>query len=340
MKKSNQLAGAVHRLVVESQVLRSNMLGDPTDRRVDVYVPAGRDGAGLPLLVDLVGFTAGGPAHTNWQAFRENVPERLDRLIGEGLMPPVVVAFPDCFTRMGGNQYVNSASTGAWADFLTGEMLAAVEGRFGCGGPGRRGVFGKSSGGYGAIVHALDHADVWAAAACHSGDMAFELCYLPDMPDVLRALARNQAGGGDGTIESWWTRFEAAAKPSDGAMKVVNILAMAAHYDPDPDAFLGLRIPVTNDTCEVIPERWASWLAHDPVVKLERQADALRGLKALYIDCGVNDQFNLVYGARRFHRRLDELGIAHRYEEFPDNHSAVDYRMDESLPFLAKALAG
>jgi len=28
------------------------------------------------------------------------------------------------------------------------------------------------------------------------------------------------------------------------------------------------------------------------------------------------------------------------YEEFPDDHSSVDYRMDVSLPFLAKALAG
>jgi S-formylglutathione hydrolase FrmB len=196
-------------------------------------------------------------------------------------------------------------------------------------------VFGKSSGGYGAIVHALDHPDVWAAAACHSGDMAFELCYLPDMPDVLRALAR-----GDGAIKTWWTRLEAARKPSDGAMKVINILAMAASYDPDPAEFLGMRLPVTHDTCELIAERWANWLAHDPVVKLESQGEGLRGLKALYIDCGVADQFNLLYGARRFKRRLDELSIPHRYEEFDDNHSAVDYRMDESLPFLARALTG
>ena len=103
---------------------------------------------------------------------------------------------------------------------------------------------------------------------------------------------------------------------------------------------MNVRLPVDPQTCEIIPERWANWLAHDPVVKLVRQSDALRGLKALYIDCGVNDQFNLLYGARRFKRRLDELSIAHRYEEFADNHSAVDYRMDESLPFLAKALAG
>jgi len=104
MRKSDHPAGIVHRLTVASGVLRGNLHGDSTERIVDIYVPAGHNGSELPLLVDLVGFTAGGPAHTNWVAFRENVPERLDRLIGEDLMPPVVVAFPDCFTRLGGNQ--------------------------------------------------------------------------------------------------------------------------------------------------------------------------------------------------------------------------------------------
>ena len=307
MRKSPHSAGLVRRIKVESQRLANNLLGDPTARAVDVYLPAGHDGDGLPLLVDLVGFTAGGPAHTNWTAFRENVPERLDRLIGEGKMSPVVVAFPDCFTRLGGNQYVNSAAMGDWADFLTRDMVPAVEGAFHCGGQGRRGIFGKSSGGYGAIVHALDHPDVWAAAACHSGDMAFELCYLPDIPSCLRALAR-----AENSIEAWWRKFEAAAKPSEGAMKVVNILAMAASYDPDPEAFLGLRLPVSLDRCEIIPERWANWLAHDPLVKAVRQGDNLRQLKALYVDCGADDQFNLVYGARRFRRGLEARGIAHR----------------------------
>ena len=114
--------------------------------------------------------------------------------------------------------------------------------------------------------------------------MGFELCYLPDMPGVLRALA--------------------------------------------------------SDTCEIIEERWANWLRQDPVVAIETQADNLRRLKALYIDCGERDHFNPLYGARRFVRRLDELGIAHRYEEFPDNLTGVDYQMDESLLFLAQALSG
>ena len=333
MRKFAGPAGSVSRLAVESTVLKTNMLGDPTTRDVDVYVPAGHDGRGLPLLVDLVGFTGSGLSHTNWVGFRENLPERLDRLIGEARLPPVVVAFPDCFTRLGGNQYINSAAMGAWEDFLLHEMLPTIEQRFGCGGDGRRGVFGKSSGGYGAITHALRHADIWSAAACHSGDMGFELCYLPDMPAALRALS-----GVDNSIERWWQQLESAQKHPEGAFKVFNVLAMAASYDPDPTQYLGMRLPVTSDTCELIDERWANWLRHDPVVALESQSDNLRRLKALYLDCGDKDQFNLLYGARRFVRRLNELGIAHRYEEFADNHTGVDYRMDISLPFLVEAL--
>jgi S-formylglutathione hydrolase FrmB len=333
MRKFFGPMGSVSRLTIESEVLRGNILGDPTTRAVDVYVPAGHDGRGLPLLVELVGITSSGLSQTNWAAFRENMPERLDRLIGEQRMPPVVVAFPDCFTRIGGNQYINSAATGAWEDVLIKEMLPAIEQRFGCGGPGRRGVYGKSSGGYGAIMHALRHSGIWSAAACHSGDMGFELCYLPDMPATLRALA-----GAGNSIEQWWRKVEDATKRPDGTFTTMNILAMAASYDPDPAEFLGMRLPVTFDTCEVIEDRWANWMRHDPVVAVETLGDNLRNLKALYIDCGERDQFNLLYGARRLARRLRELDVTHRYDEFSDNHSGVEYRMDESLPFLVHAL--
>ncbi len=190
MRKTDGARGTVHRLMLDSKVLQTNMLGDPTERVIDVYVPAGHDGSGLPLLVDIVGFTAGGPAHTNWKNFGENMPERLDRLIAEGAMAPCVVAFPDCFTKLGGNQYINSAAIGRWADFLIEECVPFVEREFGCGGTGKRGLFGKSSGGYGAIAHALLYPDFWAAAACHSGDMGFELAYLPEFPRLLRKLCQ------------------------------------------------------------------------------------------------------------------------------------------------------
>jgi hypothetical protein len=328
-------AGTIHRLTLDSAVLKGNLLGDPSLRAIDVYVPHGHDGRGLPLLVDLVGFTAGGPVHTNWKNFGENVPERLDRLIASGAMPPAVVAFPDCFTRLGGNQYVNSSAMGRWDDFLLKEAVPFVERTFGCGGAGKRGVFGKSSGGYGAMVHALLHPDFWSAAAVHSGDMGMELMYRHEFVPVLRALAKN---GGD--IKLWVDSFWESKKFKDSDTHVIMILAQAASFDPDPSQPYGIRLPVTLDTCEIIPERWKNWLAWDPLSLVEKHGPGMKQLKALYIDCGDVDQYNLVYGARRMTRALKAMAVPHIYEEFPDNHSAVDYRMDVSLPFLARALAG
>ena len=85
--------GQVHRLTLTSEVLAGNLLGDPVERELHVYTPAGyTEGVRLPLLVDVVGFTGSGMSHTNWRPFTENVPERLDRLIGDGKMGPVAVA--------------------------------------------------------------------------------------------------------------------------------------------------------------------------------------------------------------------------------------------------------
>jgi hypothetical protein len=98
MRKFFGPMGSVTLVTIESQALTSNMLGDPSVRVVDVYVPAGHDGQGLPLLVDLVGFTSSGLSPPNWVGFRENLPERLDRLIGDLRMPPsspFPIASPD-----------------------------------------------------------------------------------------------------------------------------------------------------------------------------------------------------------------------------------------------------
>jgi enterochelin esterase-like enzyme len=328
-------AGTVKRLSLESDVLKGNPLGDSTSRIIDIYVPSGQDGTGLPLLVDLVGFTAGGPAHTNWRNFTENVPEQADRLIASGAMPACVIAFPDCFTKLGGNQYINSAGIGRWADFLLQEAVPFVERSFGCGGASKRGVFGKSSGGYGAMVHALLYPDFWAGAACHSGDMGFELLNIPEMPRVLRTLAKN-----GGSIKTWLETFFAKRKVKDDDIHVLMTLAMCATYDPDPAEFMGVRLPVDAQTCEFIPERWANWMKWDPLTLVESHHAGLKRLKALFIDCGDVDQYNLVYGARRMHRALERHGVPHTYEEFPDDHSGIDYRMDRSLPLLAKALTG
>ena len=332
--KSGLQRGSVSTLWLDSMLLHDNFLGDDPRRRVDVYVPHGHDGKGLPLLVDLVGFLSGGPVHANWKSFGENLPERLDRLIADGAVPPVVVAMPDCFTRLGGNQYINSAVIGPWADVLRQEVVPLVERHFSCGGNGKRGVFGKSSGGYGAIVHALLYPDFWSAAACHSGDMGFELMFFGEFAGVLRTL-----GAYDMNIRAWLDNFFSKHKQKSHDLHTLLLLAMCASFDPDTSVPYGIRLPVDTHTCELIPERWHNFLRWDPLRLAEEHGAGLKKLKALFIDCGTFDQYNLLYGARRMHRQLEQRGIAHVYEEFKDDHSSIDYRLDRSLPLLVKALS-
>lgn len=328
--------GSLRTLFIEGKSLAGNLLEDDIRRRVDVYVPAGHTGAGLPLLVDLAGFTSSSLAHVGWRNYGENLPERLDRLIGSGEMAPVVMAFPDSFTRLGGNQFVDSIAMGNWEQFLIDDMLPVIEETFGCGGTGKRGLFGRSSGGYGSIVHGIRHGgDVWSAVACHSGDMDFPLMYRAEFCNTLRTLEKY-----DFSIEAFIGAFEKGPKASGSDWGAMMMLAQCASFDPDPSSFCGIRLPVTTDTCELIPERWSNWLRWDPLqmVEDEKGLDHLQKLKCLFVDCGTYDQYNLLYGARIMHRKLETAGISHIYEEFPDNHSSLDYRFDRSWPLLASAL--
>lgn len=333
--KAHYPKGKLVSLTIAGSHLANNRLGDPTDRECPVYLPPGSDGAGLPLLIDLAAYTSSGLAHIAWRNFGENLPQRLDRLIGAGTVPPVVVAMPDCFTALGGNQYLNNPVMGDWEDFLIADLLPAVEQRFGCGGLGRRGLFGKSSGGYGALVNAMRHSDVWSAAACHAGDMGFELVYGGEFPAVLRRLAKF-----DGDPEAFLDHFMQQQSPTGGDIMALMLLAMAVSYDPDPDAPYGVRLPVDPHSCTLIPERWQAWLELDPLQMVGEHIKSLSALKGLWIDCGLDDQYNLLYGARRLHAQLNALGVNHHYEEFEGTHSGIDFRLDESLPFLCRALDG
>ena len=323
---------------IDSAALAGNLLGDPSTRTVDVYLPAGYDDTDqtYPLFVALAAFTGSGLKLHAWQGFAESVPQRVDRLVADGEMGPVVVVFPDGFTSLGGNQYVNTEALGHWEDFLLDEMIPAVESRFRVDtDPASRAVFGKSSGGYGALIQGLLHAGSWGAVACHSGDMGFDTIYRHDFPRVLGVLARY-----NGDPAAFVREVQQAERVSGDQMCTLMVLAMAASYDPDPSKPFGIRLPVDQHSGETIDERWSRWLAHDPLHLVEREEcrTALGSLRGVFIDCGTQDQYFLQYPARVLARRLGELGIAHTYEEFEGTHSGIDHRMDRSLPFLYKAV--
>jgi enterochelin esterase-like enzyme len=65
----------------------------------------------------------------------------------------------------------------------------------------------------------------------------------------------------------------------------------------------------------------------------------LKRLKFIYLDCGTQDEFNLHWGARILHSKLESKNIKHYYEEFNDGHIHTSYRYDHSLPKIYSALS-
>jgi S-formylglutathione hydrolase FrmB len=365
LKRPHWKPGSLVVLEHESRTLRDNPLGDPYVRKLAVWLPpqyeqGGTRGLGrrFPVFYDLVGFTGSGLSHVAWKNFSENVPERAARLVHQRRMGPAIVAFPDCFTALGGNQYVNSSAIGNYADYLTREIVPYVDREFRTlASRDHRGCFGKSSGGYGAILHGMRYPTTWGAVADHSGDAYFEFVYWHDWPNTLNELAkyrgrarrsgpfdvkkaekRADRGRDDGRVKRFLEAVWKKPKLSRAEGLCIMNLCMAATYDPDPRAPNGFYLPVNLETGEIIPERWNRWRANDPVNLVARYRENLRSLRGIYIDCGWRDQFHIHYGSRILSKRLREAGIEHVYEEFDDDHSDIDYRMDVSLPFLYRAL--
>ena len=363
LKRPQGKPGSLIVLEHDSRLLRGNPLGDPHVRPLGIWLPPQYDAEPrrrFPVLYDLVGFTGSGLAHAAFKPFGDNLPERAARLIHEGKMAPAILVFPDCFTALGGNQYVNSPAVGPYADYLVKELIPFVDREFRTRADrAHRGCFGKSSGGYGAIVHAMKHPEAWGAIANHSGDSAFDFVYWHDWPNTLNELSRYRKprreagrydalresrrrglaeGRDDGRVRRFLDAVGKREKLSHAEGHAIMNLCMAATYDPDPRAPNGFRLPFNLESGEVIPARWKRWQANDPVHLVARHRAALKTMRGIWIDCGWRDQYHIHYGTRQLSARLAAAGIRHVYEEFDDNHSDIDYRMDRSLPFLTRVL--
>ncbi len=363
LKRPKGDPGKVVLLEHVSSILKDNPLGDPYARKLGVWLPPQYDAAPnrrFPVLFDLVGYTGSGFSHLAWKNFSENLPERAARLIHEAKMGPAILVFPDCFTALGGNQYVNSSAIGNYADYLTRELIPFVDREFRTlASREHRGCFGKSSGGYGAILHGMKYARYWGAIADHSGDAFFDFVYWHDWPNTLDELAKYREpkrkpgpydalkesrrkglaeGRDDGRIKAFLKRISQKEKVSGAEVHALMNLCMAATYDPDPRAPNGFRVPFNLESGEPLEQRWKQWRKHDPINLVAQYRRSLKTLKGIYIDCGWKDQYHIHYGSRLLSARLAAAGIRHTYEEFDDNHSDIDYRMDVSLPFLYRAL--
>ena len=334
------LAGSLDSLVVESELLAGNPLGDPARRPLYVYRSPGVEldhPKPLPVVYFIQGFTGQLDMLYNRDPFQPTVIERIDAMFATGDCPPAIVAFVDCWTSYGGSQFLNSTSTGRYQDYLCDEVVAFVDDRY----PtladrDHRGLTGKSSGGYGAMVVPMMRPDVFGALASHAGDALFEVCYAPEFRRTARLL-RDQF---EGSWEVFFDRLrEARNFDFDRFGPPFEDYGYAACYTPDPERPGQALLPFETETGRLVDDVWERWLELDPVRMAAGHREALRSMRRIYLDSGKSDEYHLDLGATAFAGELSKLGVEHTLELFDGKHGGITWRYPGAVRELVLALS-
>jgi S-formylglutathione hydrolase FrmB len=331
------IQGSTGQVSLESAILKGNPWGDPHVRDLAYYLPPSGRTEGLPLLVQLPGFTgAGWMEFLRRGPFQETLVQLLDRMIRSGECPEAVLISPDCLTSLGGSQYVNSTATGRYADYVAKELVPWAREKFRT---GSTGVLGQSSGGFGAIHLGIEFPGVFQAVGSSAGDAAFEYSYLPDFPKAFREF-RN-VGGPEKWMEQLFTDPSVLKGPLEASGSALNTLAMASCYSPSSSSAGGFELPIDLESGALLPEVWARWLAFDPVLRLsdDRVQTALRGMRSVHVTGSDADQWFLDVGARMFAAEARRVNVPVRHEEFPGTHFARNPRFAALYPRMVRALS-
>jgi hypothetical protein len=318
-----------------SEALRGNPLGDPHERPLWVWVPEDASRR-YPSVYVIQGMTGMANAWFNVEPFTTSYPDRI-----ASLDPQAVVVLVDAFTKLGGSQYVDSAGIGRYHTYLCDEIVPYVDAHF----PtladrAHRGIQGKSSGGYGAMLTPLLRPDLFGGLATHAGDALFEVCYSRDFAPAARALREKYGGSFDAFWRDFYSGRPVFSSPSDELL--VNTYAMCAAYSSNSDG--SIDVPFDIETGEIVPEVWQRWLRYDPVLLAREPAhrETLRTMRAVWIDSGSTDDYLLDLGAIAFHREVVAAGTpADRvhFELFPGTHRGLTWRYPLSLAFLVERLS-
>jgi enterochelin esterase family protein len=326
-----------------SRLLAGNPLGDPSVREAGVYLPASYQAnrtRRYPTIYFLHGFTGAGPSTLMQRSpWLPSLDQRINQVIERGEMQEAIVVFPDCFTRYGGSQYVDSPAIGRYQSYFTDELVPFIDARYRTlPERGGRALVGKSSGGYGSLVIGMRRPDLWNAIGSHAGDSAFDLCYARELPSVVLALQR---AGGIAKFLAW---FEAQPIKPGFTIDVMSNLCCAAAWSPrarGPYGFgKGFDLPIDLETGAFIPELWDRWLAADPVRMLDdkRHLDALRSMHTVFLDAGKSDEYMLQLGARQLAHKLRSAKANVVHEEFDGGHMNTAFRYERSFALLSRAL--
>lgn len=318
----------IETLVIESQVLKHNPLRDPSRRYNPVLVP--KSPGPWPVVVILAGFSSNAPFYLNAKYNETNAVQVIDQTFTRGEAPEALYLFVDALTSWGGSQFINSAATGRYEDYILEELLPALKARYPVSSdPSGWCVTGGSSGGYGALHLGSKHPDVFGKIAAVAPDSFFEASLLPDFYHALPLWEKYQESGIKALEELRLGRLQ----KNKNWHQILNAFGMAACYAAKGNHG-DFEFPVHAKSGERNRRVWEKYLEQDPVHFLDLRQEALKKISGIYLDVGTRDGFHLQYGVRQISQVLKKHNVDHEVVEFDGTHFDISDRRVEVWKWL------
>ena len=316
---------------IESDHLATNMLGDPSERDLFVYLPPAYHDSSqrYPVAYLLHAFGSSAALQVNPSLDRERwVPpleDVLDPVFARMGVPPMIVVVPDGWTSYGCSQWVDSPVSGYFEQYLLHKVVEHIDRNYRTIPQSEsRGVFGFSSGGSGAWNVASRNPDTFGAIAMLSGDSYLDLTHRGFLYEYLNSIWPDAPNG-----------------PIEGNHLSQLVYAYSACYSPNEDnPPFWVDLPVAHPSGELIQAVWDRWLSFDPVVNWRDRTENLSKLTGILLDVGCNDDNQLQWGHRLLSHQLREAGICHESYEHSGNHGGRSReRYQVALQWMAQVLA-
>lgn len=317
-------------LRLESEVLKDNPLKDPSVRFIPVLEPKNPHGP-LPVVFLLGGFTGNAPYYFNPKFNQLNTVQELDLAYGRGEAPTALYVFVDAMTTWGGSQFLNSAATGRYEDYIVQEVVPLIQSLFPVSkDPSSWCVMGGSSGGYGALHLGSKYPEIFGLIGAIAPDSFFQASLLPEIYPVLPLWEKFNRSG-----------FRALEDLRAGKLTklrnwhaVLNVFGMASCYSAKGEHG-DFNLPVDPYTGIVIESEWKKWLSFDPIYFLAERLSQLKRIDGIYLDVGNKDNFHLQFGARQISELLKQNHIPLEYVEFDGTHFDIGERRTEVFRWLS-----
>ena len=339
-------------LKIKAPSLKGNLLGDPTEQPVYVYLPPGYEGSTkrYPTLYLLHGFTANSSVWINGQYQGMKLQALMDDSIKNGKVREMIVVAANGANAYKGSFYTNSAVTGNWEDFIVRDLVNYVDTNYRTiRGPESRGIAGHSMGGYGSVMLGMKHPEifstVYALSPCCLA-MEADLSEANSVwPGVLQLTSKDQLNA---TPRSFAQFYHSA------------MIALSAAFSPNPNRapfFVDFPFESKSGICKPPAEGklltdtpcvqkneavYAKWRSNFPVYIAEANKENLKKLRGIFIDYGEKEEFvHIRMGVKLLSTTFSELNIPHQFEVYADgNHgSLIRQRMETRvLPFFNERL--